>query len=189
MIIYMPVSLFEHRPEQCPFGHSVAPGMPQRVGWMPCICAPAREAAERGRGMGHLWILCDTCHVEHWQTTFYEPPHDIRHDRTQPLVGPGPWPASRCRQKPAPCTTRQLSGPDEARRETQRRLGGPACTAQRSRLEPYSDREILGTLSRRFRQVLPLGARQQDGHVPDGDHARRDRERPEQRRPSHGHAQ
>jgi hypothetical protein len=62
MIIYMPVSLFGHRPEQCPFGHSVAPGMPQRVGWMPCICAPACEASERGRGMGHLWISCDTCH-------------------------------------------------------------------------------------------------------------------------------
>ena len=28
MIIYMPVSLFEHRPERCPFGHSVAPGTP-----------------------------------------------------------------------------------------------------------------------------------------------------------------
>jgi hypothetical protein len=84
MITYMPVSLFEHRPEQCPFGHSVAPGMPQRIGWMPCICAPAREAAERDRGMGHLWISCDTCHAEQWETMFYEPPHDIRHHRANP---------------------------------------------------------------------------------------------------------
>jgi hypothetical protein len=84
MIIYMPVSLFEHRPDRCPFGHSVAPGMPQRVGWMPCICTPAREAAERGRGMGHLWVSCDTCHLECWQTMFYEPPHDVRHHRANP---------------------------------------------------------------------------------------------------------
>jgi hypothetical protein len=84
MIIYMPVSLFEYRPERCPFGHSVAPGMPQRVGWMPCICAPAREAAERGRGMGHFWILCDTRHAERWETTFYEPSHDIRHRWASP---------------------------------------------------------------------------------------------------------
>jgi hypothetical protein len=34
--------------------------------------------------MGHLWILCDTCHVEHWQTMFYEPPHDLRHHRENP---------------------------------------------------------------------------------------------------------
>lgn len=84
MIIYMPVSLFEHRPEQCPFGHSVAPGRPQRIGWMPCICAPARQASERGPGMGHLWILCDTCHSEHWETMYYEPPHDVRHHRASP---------------------------------------------------------------------------------------------------------
>jgi hypothetical protein len=53
--------------------------MPQRVSWMPCICAPAREAAERGRGMGHLLVICDACHEEHRQTIFYEPSHDIRH--------------------------------------------------------------------------------------------------------------
>jgi hypothetical protein len=55
--------------------------MPQRVGWMPCMCAAAREAVERGRGMGHLWVLCEACHLEQWSTTFYEPPHDIRHRR------------------------------------------------------------------------------------------------------------
>ena len=58
--------------------------MPQRVGWMPCICTPAREANKRGHGMGHLWISCDTCHIEHWETMYYEPPHDIRHERTNP---------------------------------------------------------------------------------------------------------
>jgi hypothetical protein len=58
--------------------------MPQRIGWMPCICAPAREAAEGGRGMGHLWVLCDTCNTELWQTMFYEPAHDIRHHRASP---------------------------------------------------------------------------------------------------------
>ena len=84
MIICMPVSLFEHGPERCPFGHSVAPGRPQRIGWMPCICTPAREANEHGRGMGHLWILCDTCYIEHWETMYYEPPHDIRHHRANP---------------------------------------------------------------------------------------------------------
>src|ERR1700748_3362302 len=32
------------KPEQCPYGHSLAPGMPQKISWMPCICEPAREA-------------------------------------------------------------------------------------------------------------------------------------------------
>ena len=39
---------------------------------------------ERGRGMGHLCVLCDTCHEEHWHTMFHEPPHDIRHQMTSP---------------------------------------------------------------------------------------------------------
>ncbi len=81
---HMPVPLFEHRPTRCPFGHSLARGMPQQAGWMPCICAPAREAAEHRRGMGHLWVVCDTCHAEHRHTTFYEPPHDIRHHPRAP---------------------------------------------------------------------------------------------------------
>lgn len=45
----------------------------------------SREANEHGRGMGHLWISCDTCHIGHWETMYYEPPHDIRHHRA-PLV-------------------------------------------------------------------------------------------------------
>ena len=45
----MPVPLFERKPQHCPFGHSLWPGQ-ARVGWKPCICTPAREGAERGRG-------------------------------------------------------------------------------------------------------------------------------------------
>jgi len=47
-----------------------------QVGWRPCICAPALEASERGRGMGHLWVSCNACHEVSRRTTFYEPPHD-----------------------------------------------------------------------------------------------------------------
>ena len=39
--------------------------------------AAAREGAERGRGMGHVWVTCRACHDQLRQTTFYEPPHDI----------------------------------------------------------------------------------------------------------------
>ena len=84
MIIFVSVSMFDHKPERCPFGHSLWPGMAQ-VGWQPCICTAAREAAQRGRGMGHLWVSCNTCHDQLWQTTFYQPPHDINHHQ------PGPW--------------------------------------------------------------------------------------------------
>ena len=35
--------------------------------------------------MGHLLISCGSCHDELRTTTFYKPPHDIRHRRT------GPW--------------------------------------------------------------------------------------------------
>ena len=88
----MSASLFKHKPEQCPFGHSLARGRPQTVGWKPCICAPAREAAEDGRGMGHLLISCGSCHDELRSTTFYEPPHDIRHRQAGPWrVVLGPW--------------------------------------------------------------------------------------------------
>ena len=50
----MPVPLFAHKPGRCPYGHSLAPGMPQKISWMPCICEPAREAERQGRGTGHL---------------------------------------------------------------------------------------------------------------------------------------
>jgi hypothetical protein len=55
------VSLFDYQPQHCPFGHQLWPGMAQ-VGWKPCICIPAQEANERGRGMGHLWVSCNACH-------------------------------------------------------------------------------------------------------------------------------
>jgi hypothetical protein len=78
MIIFVPVSIFEHKPQFCPFGHRLWPGGAQ-VSWKPCICAAALEGAERGRGMGHVWVTCRACHDQLRQTAFYEPPHDIRH--------------------------------------------------------------------------------------------------------------
>ena len=78
MIVFVPVSIFEHKPQFCPFGHRLWPGGAQ-VSWKPCICAAAREGAERGRGLGHVWVTCRACHDQLRQTTFYEPPHDIRH--------------------------------------------------------------------------------------------------------------
>src|SRR6266849_10389299 len=48
----MPALLFANRPERCPYGHSLAPSMPQKISWMPCICGPAREAERQGRGDG-----------------------------------------------------------------------------------------------------------------------------------------
>ena len=78
MIIFVSVSMFDHKPERCPFGHQLWPDMAQ-VGWKPCICTAAREAAERGRGMGHLWVSCNTCHDQLWHTMFYQPPYDINH--------------------------------------------------------------------------------------------------------------
>jgi hypothetical protein len=78
MIVSVPVSIFENKPEFCPFGHRLWPGGAQ-VSWKPCICGPAREGAERGRGLGHVQVSCRTCHDQLRQTAFYEPPHDIRH--------------------------------------------------------------------------------------------------------------
>lgn len=51
MIIKVPVSLFENKPEYCPFGHELWRGK-ARVSWKPRICEPAREAARRGRAWG-----------------------------------------------------------------------------------------------------------------------------------------
>ena len=91
MIVQMPVSMFENKPEYCPFGHQLWPGKAQ-VSWKPCLCEPAREAASRGRGMGHVLVACNSCHDELRQTVFFEPPHHSGH---QPLAGwvtgPGPF--------------------------------------------------------------------------------------------------
>lgn len=88
---FMPVPLFESMPEDCPFGHKLWPGMAQ-VSWKPCLCAPAREASELGRGMGHVCVSCNTCHEQLLSTVFYEPPHSD--DWPRPLSGwvtrPGP---------------------------------------------------------------------------------------------------
>ena len=47
----MPALLFANKSGHCPYGHSLAHGMPQKISWMPCICAPAREAGSTGRGL------------------------------------------------------------------------------------------------------------------------------------------
>jgi hypothetical protein len=78
----MPAQLFAHKPERCPYGHSLAPGMPQKISWLPCLCDPAREAAEHGRGMGHVTLWCGACSAEDYRDTrFYEPPHQAGYNR------------------------------------------------------------------------------------------------------------
>ena len=74
----MPVSLFDHKPSACPYGHELSGGRYQ-VGWAPCICTPAKEAAGRRRGMGHVVVYCRACEDEGCRTVFYEPAHDVRH--------------------------------------------------------------------------------------------------------------
>ena len=87
----MPVSLFENKPERCPFGHQLWPGKAQ-VSWKPCICPPAHKTARRGRGMGHATVTCKACHDQLRQTTFYKPRHDSGH---HPLTGWVTAPGSR----------------------------------------------------------------------------------------------
>jgi hypothetical protein len=121
MIIVMSVSLFSHRPQRCPFGHPLWPGQ-ARVGWKPCICTPAREQAERGRGMGHLWVSCQACHAQLWDATFYEPPHDISCHQAGPWLCLPAWaylPGLTCR---AP-------GPAGRYRPSARRSGGRVVTS------------------------------------------------------------
>src|SRR6476646_2271435 len=97
----MPVSLFENKPECCPFGHQLWPGKAQ-VSWKPCICEPAREAAGRGRGMGHVRVACNSCHDQLRETVFFEPPHDRGHrpltrlgERTRPSALSAPATTAR----------------------------------------------------------------------------------------------
>ena len=44
--------------------------------WKPCICAPARKAAEQGGGMGQVCMSCNACHEEVKSTVSSGPPHD-----------------------------------------------------------------------------------------------------------------
>ena len=84
----MPVPLFVHQPEYCPYGHSLAPGIPQKVSWLPCVCEPAREAGSQGRGLGHMTLWCGTCSAEdHRDSRFYEPPHQVGGDRSRQRLG------------------------------------------------------------------------------------------------------
>ena len=65
-------------------------GMPQKSSWLPCICDPAREAAERGRDMGYVTLWCGTCSAEdHRDTRFYEPPHEVGHNLWGSITGSG----------------------------------------------------------------------------------------------------
>jgi hypothetical protein len=50
-----------------------------KVSWTPCGCGPALEANQRGRGLGHITVTCNTCWDERRVTRFYEPPHDVNH--------------------------------------------------------------------------------------------------------------
>jgi hypothetical protein len=75
--VLMPAYPFEHKPERCPFGHVLDPGLIQ-IGWSPCICVPAKEAAARGRGMGHLRLYCLACEEKGRTAIFFEPPHDLK---------------------------------------------------------------------------------------------------------------
>ena len=50
-----------------------------KIGWMPCLCAPAQPRAGRGRAWGISGCSCEACRDEHRESTFYEPPHDISH--------------------------------------------------------------------------------------------------------------
>ena len=49
----VPVSLFKHKAQQCPFGYSLAPGKRHTVGWKPCICTPVRKQRRRAG----VWVI------------------------------------------------------------------------------------------------------------------------------------
>jgi hypothetical protein len=55
----MPAPLFLNKSDKCPYGHSLAPGMLQKVSWLPCMCGPAREAGRQGRDLGHMTVVRD----------------------------------------------------------------------------------------------------------------------------------
>jgi len=52
--------------------------MTQKISWMPCICGPAREAAEHGRGVGHMTLWYEAGNAEdHRDTKIYEQLHEL----------------------------------------------------------------------------------------------------------------
>jgi hypothetical protein len=120
----MLVSLFENKSECCPFDHQLWPGRAQ-VSWKPCICAPAREAALRGRGMGHAMVTCSACHDRLRRTTFYEPAHDSGH---RSLTG---WMTAADPQHSNPCRAVGIGGVHSIgpRCLWIPRSGTPACSA------------------------------------------------------------
>jgi hypothetical protein len=74
-------------------GRSPAVAGQAQVSWTPCIREPAREAAGRGRGMGHVRVTRNRCHDQLWRMVFYEPPHDRGHrPLTGWVIGPDPPP-------------------------------------------------------------------------------------------------
>lgn len=46
------------------------------IGWMPCHCVPAEEAAERGRGLGHRYAVCRVCEGRGVTKWIFDPPHE-----------------------------------------------------------------------------------------------------------------
>jgi hypothetical protein len=71
-------SQFERQPECCPYGHSLASGMPQRISWMACFCEPALKAAGQGKAAGHLILRCGTCDATPYRyDIYYGSPHLI----------------------------------------------------------------------------------------------------------------
>ena len=77
-IARLPVPQGEQSPGCCPFGHSLWPGMAQ-VGWQPVHLHGGAGSGPAGPPHGHPWVSCNTCHDRLWQTTFYQPLHDINH--------------------------------------------------------------------------------------------------------------
>jgi hypothetical protein len=75
------VSLFQNKPECCPFGHQIRPGKAQ-LSSTPSIW----EAAGCNRGMEHIQVACNSCYNQLRRTVFYEPPHDNGH-RKRPTPG------------------------------------------------------------------------------------------------------
>jgi hypothetical protein len=76
-------SLFESKPEACPFGHKLWPGMAQ-VSWKPCLCAPAQLGlrSRRAESPRHIWAVIRTRKVPG--------PWDVSHvDNTHPVASAG----------------------------------------------------------------------------------------------------